>query len=202
MNAIFFTHHYCDDFVEENFKKLQQLNPEWDVYSIGFSGNKLLPLSLIANKNKYPSNLPEYGAEDWMPYEIEGEDFQGCNVRNNPSYDWTWIQDFEKFISKHSDISIYDPDYGDGGQTTCVSFNNSTLKNYSNEIITNKYLYENMFSELRMGTILKKYTTLKNIREDISNYVSWTTDDITYDFEKPYFYHPSRTSTGGHWNNS
>ena len=59
-----------------------------------------------------------------------------------------------------------------------------------------------MFSELRMGTILKKYTTLKNIREDIFNYVSWTTDDITYDFEKPYFYHPARTSTGGHWNNS
>ena len=241
MNAIFFTHHYCDDFVEENFKKLQQLNPEWDVYSIGFSGNKLLPLSLIANKNKYPSNLPEYGAEDWMPYEwteadllfceaykhkpkydyyffleydtifnvpvldffnIEGEDFQGCNVRNNPSYDWTWIQDFEKFISKHSDISIYDPDYGDGGQTTCVSFNNSTLKNYSNEIITNKYLYENMFSELRMGTILKKYTTLKNIRKDIFNYVSWTIDDITYDFEKPYFYHPLHISTGSRWNSS
>jgi len=89
MNAIFFTHHYCDDFVEENFKKLQQLNPEWDVYSIGFSGNKLLPLSLIANKNKYPSNLPEYGAEDWMPYEWTEADLLFCEAyKHKPKYDY------------------------------------------------------------------------------------------------------------------
>ena len=226
MNAIFYTLHYEDEFVRDTFKKLQKLNPQWDIHSIGFKGNKLLPGSLIAKKDKYPSNSciegalpvewseadllfceayrhkPKYDYYFFVEYDtifnvpvldffdIEGEDFLGCNVDNNPGQAWVWIQKFESFIDQHRDVSMYDDDYGAGGQTTCVSFNNSTLKNYRNEIIKNKYFYEHMFSELRLGTVLKKYTTLKNIRSDISDYVSWTTDDITYNFKKPYFYHP------------
>ena len=226
MNAIFYTHHYQDDFVRDTFKNLQRLNPEWDIYSIGFEGNILLPDALLAKKDNYPTfaqqlitnpvewaqadllfceayrHKPDYDYYFFIEYDtmfnvsvldffdIEGEDFLGCNINNSPGQDWFWVQLFEDFVEQYRDISIYDHDYADAGQTTCMSFNNKTLKNYRNELIKNKYLYENMFSELRLGTVLKKYTTLQNIRSDISNYISWNPDRITYNFKKPYFYHP------------
>lgn len=228
MNAIFYTHHYRDGFVDDNFKKLRQLNVEWDIYSIGFKGNTLLPGSLIANKDKYPTNArikdalpiewseadllfceayrhkPNYNYYFFIEYDtifnvpvldffnIEGEDFLGCNVDSNPGLDWIWIQNFERFIERHKDVALYDDSYGSGGQTTCVSFNNIMLRYYRNELIKNKDYYESMFSELRLGTVLKKYTTLRNIRSDISNYISWNPDWITFNFKKPYFYHPGR----------
>lgn len=235
MNAIFYIHHCNEEFAQKNFLNIKELNPGWDVYSIGFKGNNLLPGSLYAEKDEYAifdaSKIHNVGKLtkweiEWMSadllcceaythkpqydyyffiewdticnvpvldfFDIEGCEYLGSNVRSNPPQDWIWIKCYEEFLHQYRDVSIYDHEYGDGGQTACMCFNNATLKNYKNEIIKNKYLYDNMFSELRLGTVLKKYTTLKNLRPDILDYISWTSDWITYDFSKPYFYHPKQ----------
>ena len=46
-----------------------------------------------------------------------------------------------------------------------------------------------MFSELRGGTVIKKYTELIRSRPDIADYISWRKDDLKFGKEK-YFYHP------------
>jgi hypothetical protein len=47
-----------------------------------------------------------------------------------------------------------------------------------------------MLSEIRGGTLVSQITTLKSGREDIEKYISWTSDDIKIDLNKPHFYHP------------
>ena len=216
MNAAFFLHYYVDDCIKERFKRFKKLNKDWDVYSIGFEGNDLLVDSLIAKKELYPQSSDDWCSADLLfcesyryksnydnyffleydtifnvPildfFDISDDDFLGSNIRHTPPSDWIWIKEYE---GSCFDIDVCMDDYGDGGQTTCCVFNNKTLKFYKSKLVENKQLYENMFSELRLGTILKKYTTLKNIRPDILNYVSWDPTQINVNTDQSYFYHP------------
>ena len=60
----------------------------------------------------------------------------------------------------------------------------------TNEVITNKHLYDGMLSEVRGGTLVSQFTSLKKGREDINDFISWTPDDINVNINKPHFYHP------------
>ena len=47
-----------------------------------------------------------------------------------------------------------------------------------------------MLSEVRGGTLVSQFTTLKKGRHDIEKYISWTQHDIKVNSTIPYFYHP------------
>ena len=47
-----------------------------------------------------------------------------------------------------------------------------------------------MLSEIRAGTLVNQFTTLKKGREDINNFISWTANDINLNLNQSYFYHP------------
>ena len=47
-----------------------------------------------------------------------------------------------------------------------------------------------MLSEIRGGTLVSQFTTLKMGRSDIEKYISWTPSDINLDMKIPHFYHP------------
>jgi hypothetical protein len=50
-----------------------------------------------------------------------------------------------------------------------------------------------MLSEVRGGTLVSQFTSLKKGRRDIQKYISWTPDDINIELSKPHFYHPSKS---------
>ena len=67
---------------------------------------------------------------------------------------------------------------------------NDIIRKCSNEVISNKHLYNNMLSEVRGGTLVSQFTSLKKGREDINDFISWTPDDININTNQPHFYHP------------
>jgi hypothetical protein len=224
---IIFSHHYVDDIVIERFNNLKNLNPTWDIVSIGFDGYNLIPNSLVINKEKYPTNkainyyvlnksidwfdcdlfaydaylqMPTY--DEYFLYEYDticnvpiesffntNVDFFGNRICDPSSEDWEWIKLYRKHNSHHIKFSAL---YA-YGQSTCVYFKNYILGKCVNEVLTNKHLYDNMFCEVRGGTLVSKFTTLKKGREDIQKYISWTSDDIAIDLNQNYFYHPIKT---------
>lgn len=55
--AIFFTHYKVGTLEKINSGHIEDLNPDWDFYTIGFEGHNLLGGSLIANRTPYPNNV-------------------------------------------------------------------------------------------------------------------------------------------------
>lgn len=113
-------------------------------------------------------------------------DFFGSTICNPASEDWEWV----KLYRKHNTNSNYFKTLYSCGQTTCLYFKNKVLKRCTEELFNNKHLYNNMFSEVRCGTIINQFSTLNKGRCDINDYVSWTPNDIKIDINKSYFYHP------------
>lgn len=221
---IIFSHHYVDETIKNRFLNLKQLNPTWDVLSIGFEGYDLIPNSLIVNKKKYPSNVsinyhvpdksidwfdcdlfaydvylqkPDY--KEYFLYEYDticnvsidsffdtNVNFFGSTVCNPGSESWEWV----KLYRKHNLNNKKFPVLYSYGQSTCIYFKNEILKLCVNEILNNKFLYDNMFCEVRGGTIVSKFTDLKKGKSNIEKYISWTPNDIKVDLSIPHFYHP------------
>jgi len=63
-----------------------------------------------------------------------------------------------------------------------------------NLMINNPRQYDNMFSELRLGTLLQQsgYTLNKPFLNSES-YINWNIDFITFDPSKFGYYHPIKT---------
>lgn len=113
-------------------------------------------------------------------------DFFGSTICNPGKEDWDWI----KLYRKHN---IYNDKFKhiySCGQTTCIYFKNHILKQCTEEILKNMHLYDNMFSEIRCGTLVNQFTSLKKGREDINKYISWTSTDLNINVSIPHFYHP------------
>lgn len=112
-------------------------------------------------------------------------DFFGNNIENPGSEDWMWIQLYRKYNVYHTiHKSIYSY-----GQSTCIYFSNELLRKCYFEIISNPHIYCNMLSEIRGGTIVKKFTDLKRSRKDIKEYIYWNEDLLNLD-KNIYFFHP------------
>lgn len=108
------------------------------------------------------------------------------------SLDPNW--DHLKRYLKNNPQHIKESECSISGVTTCMCFDSGVLRKISEEVINNKKKYKEMFSELRLGSIIKKFIKPNEIKEDIDNYISWTVDNIKLDFnKKEYFYHPIRT---------
>jgi hypothetical protein len=113
-------------------------------------------------------------------------DFFGNGICNPAREDWDWV----KLYRKHNPYNIKFPILYAYGQSTCIYFKNYILGKCVNEVLTNKHLYDNMFCEVRCGTLVSQFTTLKKGRKDIEKYISWTPDDININTIQPHFYHP------------
>lgn len=106
----------------------------------------------------------------------------GNNIENPASENWNFVKTYKNKGGKLSNLASY-------GQSCCIFFTNDILKSISREVVINKKLYCNMFSELRGGTLIKKYTELVKCREDIMNYIYWNKDPLKFGKDE-YFYHP------------
>lgn len=113
-------------------------------------------------------------------------DFFGNNIVVPGEESWWWVEQYRK-LNPHN--SVFDKLYA-YGQSTCIYMTNKILKHCVEEVIKNKHLYCEMLSEIRGGTLVKQVTDLKKGRHDISNYISWTPNEINVDLSKNYFYHP------------
>lgn len=113
-------------------------------------------------------------------------DFFGNYISNPADETWWWVEKY-RLLNKYN--VHFNTLYGYGA-STCVYLTNEIARKCANEIIKNKYLYDNMLSEVRGGTLVSQFTTLKKGRNDIEKYISWKQDLISLDKSKDYFYHP------------
>jgi hypothetical protein len=113
-------------------------------------------------------------------------DFFGNNIVVPGEETWWWVEQYRKLNKNHN---RFDKIYS-YGQSTCIYFTNEILSKCVKELLSNKDLYSNMLSEIRGGTLVSQFTTLKRGRDDINKYISWTPTDIHIDTSLSYFYHP------------
>jgi hypothetical protein len=102
----------------------------------------------------------------------------------NNWYWYTQLSDSQKLI----------PNIGGMTPTSGILFTRSVLSSMVTLIINNPRQYDNMFSELRLGTLLQQsgYTLNKPFLNSES-YINWNIDSITFDPSKPRYYHPIKT---------
>ena len=145
----------------------------------------------------YP-NLPVYFIIEWDTYcNCSLENFYGNSLNMNhfshiihkeeSLKDWIWY----KKLTKNQKLI-----YNIGGitPTSGMLFTKSVLSSMVNLMINNPKQYNNMFSELRLGTLLQQsgYILTKPFFNSES-YINWNIDSITFDPLKPGYYHPIKT---------
>jgi len=113
-------------------------------------------------------------------------DFFGSNICNPGEESWEWI----KLYRKHNIYNEKFKNIYSCGQTTCIYFKNHILKQCVEEVLKNNHLYNNMFSEIRCGTLVNQFTELKRGMANIDKFISWNVNDISVNKNIPYFYHP------------
>ena len=106
---------------------------------------------------------------------------------NTPSDQHWWVSPYRTF----NPLNVRNRLLYTVGQYTCLYFKNCVLKSSYEEVTANPRLYDNLLSEIRTGTIVKKFTDLKNGHEGMNNFINWK--PIEMDFSKEYFYHPVKS---------
>jgi hypothetical protein len=121
--------------------------------------------------------------DDFFPF-IKYYDFFGnnCFTISNDDESWEFVKIYKKYGGEMQNLASY-------GQSCCVFFTNDILKKVTEEILQNSVLYSDMLSELRCGTIVNKFTTIKKARDDIRDFVWWNNTDLVFG-KGHYFYHP------------
>lgn len=129
--------------------------------------------------------------ETFFP-KIEEHGFLGNNVSvfSDNDLSWEFIKIYRQYGGSLNNLASY-------GQSCCLYFCNDILKQISEEVVKNKHLYNNMLSELRGGTLVRKFIDLNPLREDIRDYFWWNTEGIKFD-KDTYFYHPIKSAEKFH----
>jgi len=146
---------------------------------------------------KYP-NLPTYLVMEWDTYcNCSLEDFYGNSLNmSNFSHGIADKENLETWYwyTQLSDSQKLIPNIGGIGPKSGLYFTNNVLSSIVNLMIKNPRQYDNMFSELRLGTLLQQsgYTLNKPFLNSES-YINWNIDYITFDPLKPGYYHPIKT---------
>lgn len=120
------------------------------------------------------------------------KDFLGNNCGENiENGGWEWVEYYRK-VGGRKNIKL-----GTAGQNTCMYFSNRAIKHFYDEMILNKNtIYNNMLSEMRIGTIIQQKFKINKIRKDINLYVSSNSADPhlkNIKFSDSYFYHPVKS---------
>jgi len=121
----------------------------------------------------YP-RLPIYFVLEWDTYcNCSLEEFYGNNLKlsnfanrivtNEKLDDWVWYQHLSNDQKKINNIGGMYP-------TTCMMFSNKLLTSMVNNVRLTPRIYDNMFSELRLGTLVQHsgYTLNEICDENIS----------------------------------
>lgn len=213
--TIVFLHHDVNNVCLYHYDLIKNNNKNNKIYSIGFEGNKLLPDSIQTCKKIYPKNRKfnwEWTEADLLIYDfylqrpkeesyffIEWDTYSNCSVedyykdyldkdlfaptifKENQLSDWSWYQKLtpeQKKIEKLGGIS----------PTSCLYFKNNTLKKMTDLLLQNPFNYNDMFSELRLGTLAQQCGF--ELFESNNKNISWRASDIKINKNKKAFYHP------------
>jgi hypothetical protein len=143
-------------------------------------------------------NLPTYLVIEWDTYcNCSLENFYGnALIMSNFSHvtypkemlnNWYWYTQLSESQKSISNI-------GGIGPTSGLFFTRLVLSSMVNRMLSSPRTYDNMFSELRLGTLLQQsgYTLNKPFLNSES-YINWNIDNITFDSSKPGYYHPVKT---------
>jgi hypothetical protein len=145
----------------------------------------------------YP-NLPVYFIVEWDTYcNCSLENFYGNSLNMNhfshiihkeeSLKSWGWY----KLLSENQKLI---PNIGGMTPTSGILFTKSVLSSMINLMINNPRQYDNMFSELRLGTLLQQSGYILNKPFlNSESYINWNYDSITFDPLKPGYYHPIKT---------
>lgn len=146
----------------------------------------------------YP-NLPVYYVFEWDTYcNCSLEEYYGdiLNTKSNFSHmtytddklpNWDWY----KLLS---DTQKTAPNIGGIGPTSGLLFTKSVLSSIVNKVLSSPRMYDNMFSELRLGTLLQQcgYTLQKPFTNS-EKHINWKYENITFDKNVEGYYHPIKT---------
>lgn len=147
---------------------------------------------------KYP-NLPVYYIFEWDTYcncsleEFYGDtlnslsNFSHMTYTSNILQNWVWYQLL-------SDSQKLTPNIAGIGPTSGLLFTKSVLSSMVNKVLSSPRSYDNMFSELRLGTLLQQcgYILQKPFTES-EKYINWKYENITFDKNIKGYYHPIKT---------
>ncbi len=108
---ILFSHHEVNSVIVDRFNNLKQLNTDWDIKPIGFTGYNLLPNSIVTDKNKYPTN---FALRDTHPYHnidwFDPDLFIYDGYLQYPNYDSYFLYEYDTVcntpINLFFDISL------------------------------------------------------------------------------------------------
>lgn len=213
--VIVFLHYNINEAGLYHFNLIKEHNKNNKIFSIGFETNQLIKNSYKTSKNKYPKNNKfnsEWTEADLLIYDfylkrpdeesyffIEWDTYSNCSVEDyykkfldkdlfapkvfnsNNLEKWDWYSRLSGEQKKIEKIGGLSP-------TTCLYFKNNTLKKITNLLIKNPSSYNDMFSELRLGTLVQQCGF--ELFESGDQNISWKISDIKVDKNKQGFYHP------------
>lgn len=147
---------------------------------------------LIYDFYRFHPNLPVYFIVEWDTYcncsleEFYGDKLYlnnfGHSVRTGGKLeDWYWYKQLTDEQKTMKDI-------GGIGPTSCLLFTNKLLSLMVDRITSNPRQYDNMFSELRMGTLVQQSGYILN---EINNEnITWNESLLNVDKNVKGYYHP------------
>jgi hypothetical protein len=112
----------------------------------------------------------------------------GHTVHNPVEENWNWYVDLSQ--EQKNSILIF----GGYTPTSGLLISKQILLNINQLILNNPRKYDNMFSELRLGSLIKIVGYALDIPfEGAEEYMNWKTDKIIFDKTKNGYYHPIKT---------
>lgn len=141
-------------------------------------------------------NYSHYIITEWDVYcNCSAEDFYGDRlysdalghgiVTQDNIQDWCWYQFLTEEQKKIPNLGGIGP--------VLILFSNRVLKAITDKLLLNPRLYDNMFSELRMGTLVQQCGFKLKQYSDNDTFVSWKPEYIRFDPKVPGWYHPIKT---------
>lgn len=175
----------------DKYPNNENLIKRYNQYNISWSESDLLFYDAYFQNPNYERYffiewdcVSNVGVNEFFPVNslnVFGNNSFYCNLKDK----WEFVEEYIRWGGEILELASY-------GQSCCVFFKNNILKSISEEIITNKHLYNDMFSELRGGTLIRKFNELVPPRKDIRDFIWWNKDGLKFGKEK-YFYHPIKS---------
>jgi hypothetical protein len=115
-------------------------------------------------------------------------DFFGNNISQPVDESWYWVEQYRRL----NDFAEENLNLATCGQLACVYASARVAKLCYEEVTRNKRIYDDMLSELRLGTIVSKFCKMDKARMDIRDYIWWERAGLRFG-RKKWFYHPVKT---------
>lgn len=142
----------------------------------------------------YP-NLPVYFVVEWDTYcncsieqfyqqSLNFDHFGHQTCTSDGLENWYW---YKKLFESQKNLK----NLGGIGPTSCLLFSNLVLSSIVKLMTKNPREYDNMFSEIRIGTLLQQSGFILKVPfVDACKYVNCKDEYISFDHLKPGYYHP------------